>query len=232
MPLRKALRLLFLIAPWLLFVLAGHPAHSAAADVFPTATPTATPEPRVRITSPLPGEALQGVVSISGATDLPGFRSAEVAFAYQADPTGTWFVIQQSSAPVKEGALAAWDTTTITDGTYQLRVQVFLQDGQVQETTLAGLRVRNYTPIETSTPPRAPAANPAQGEAAAPTAKPTETPLGDFQVQAAAAAPLPTNPAQITPRHLEASALRGVLAVVGAALAGALYLGLRAVVRR
>ncbi len=230
----RKLLLLVLIAPWLLLIPGGLPARFAAAsgvhpaDVFPTKTPTPTPEPQVRIASPLGGEALQGVVPIGGTTDLPGFRSAEVAFAYQADPTGTWFIIQQSSTPVKDGALAAWDTTTITDGEYKLRVQVFLAEGQVLESTVTGLRVRNYTPIETSTPARA-SPVPASGVA---TATPSATPLGDFQVKAVNATPLPTNPAQITPQHFEASALRGVLVIFGAALVGALYLGLRAIVRR
>ncbi len=228
MPSRKALHLLFLIMPWLLAQVLLVKGYNPPADVFPTKTPTATPEPQARVASPLPGEALQGVVPISGTTDLPGFRLAEVAFAYQADPTGTWFVIQQSSTPVKDGALAAWDTTTITDGIYKLRVQVFLRDGQVKETTLDGLRVRNYTPIETSTPERTLAAQ-APGEE---TPTPTATPRGDYQVRAVQAAPLPTNPAQITPQHFEASALRGVMVVFGASLLGALYLGLRAIARR
>jgi hypothetical protein len=163
-------------------------------------------------------------VTISGTTDIPGFRSAEISFAYQSDPTNTWFIIQQSAAPVKEGALAAWDTTTITDGAYRLRLQVFLQDGQVKESLVTGLRVRNYTLIETSTPEAR--------QAGQETPTPTASPRPDFQVSAREVTPLPTNPAQVTPQHLEQSALRGVLVAAAAAVAAALYLGLKAIFRR
>lgn len=176
------------------------------------------------IHSPGGGEALQGVVTISGTTDIPGFRSAEVAFAYQNDPTNTWFLIQQSNQPVLEGILAVWDTTTIADGTYKLRLQVILIDGQVEEHVVAGLRVRNYSRIETSTPP-SPAAT-------QPTITPTPTPLPDFQVVLKTQPPEPTNPAQINMDDVQRSALGGTLAVFTALLVGALYLAIRALFRR
>jgi hypothetical protein len=196
---------------------AAKPAQAAKAAA-PTEAPQAT------ISLPRPGEALQGVVSINGTTDVPGFRSAEVDFAYQTDSTGTWFLIQQSGTPVKDGALATWDTTTITDGEYRLRVRVFLQNGQLMESVVSGLRVRNYTVIETSTAE----ARPAGQE----TPTPTATPRPDFQVKTLEVTPLPTNPAQLTPLAMQASALRGVMAVLGALLAAGLYVGLRAVFRR
>lgn len=178
----------------------------------------------VTIEAPRAGDVLQGQVAISGTTDMPGFRSAEVAFAYQTDPTHTWFLIQQSSTPVKEGALVTWDTTTITDGEYQLRVRVFLQNGQVQEALVSGLRVRNYTLIETSTPD--------SGSSARRTPTPTNTPLPDFVAQPVTITPLPTNPAQVTGPALQASAWQGAAAVVGVFLAAGIYLGLRFLARR
>jgi hypothetical protein len=211
-----------LVAPWLMAQMVFSQGGVPGKRLIPAAAPTEAPQ--VKVSLPQPGEALQGVVSISGTTDVPGFRSAQVDFAYRSNPTGTWFLIQQSSAPVKEGALAAWDTTTITDGEYRLRVQVFLQDGTVMESVVNSLRVRNYTIIETSTPEAQPA-----GQA---TAMPTATPRPDFQVQTLEATPLPTNPAQVTIQDLQASALRGVLAVFCALLVGALYLGVRALTRR
>ena len=219
------------VAPWIMALLLFSPGWPAAAGggEKPVAgagivDPTATEEPKPAIISPGPGEALQGMVEIAGTTDVPGFRRVEIAFAYQSDKTSTWFLLQQSSDRVKEGALASWDTTMITDGTYRLRMQVFLQDGQILESTLSGLRVRNYTTIETSTPEVRPAGR------ATPT--PTSTPRADFQPESVDATPLPTNPAQVTAQHLQASVLRGVMVVFGAGLLGMLYLGLRAIVRR
>lgn len=177
----------------------------------------------VEIDAPLGGDALQGVVSIVGSTDLPGFRSVEVAFAYQSDSTGTWFLIQQGSKPVHRDVLTSWDTTTITDGEYRLRVRVTLDDGKTVETVISGLRVRNYTPIEVSTPE----ANTNQVLATA-----TPTPWQDFQVTPRTVKLAPTNPVELRGSDLQSSALNGVGAVIGALLIAGIYLGIRAAVRR
>ncbi len=111
-----------------------------------------TAEPGIEVTSPLPGSALQGSVVITGSTNLPGFQAAEVDFSYGDTGPANWFLIQQSQEAVQSGTLAVWDTSKIADGNYRLRVVVNLQDGKVLETTITGLRVRNYTVIETDTP--------------------------------------------------------------------------------
>jgi len=200
--------------------------------LFFTARPAAafqqrTPEaPLVIVQSPQPGEALQGLVTISGSTQADGFQSAEIAFGYQSDPTNTWFLLQQSSTGVTEGDLTQWDTTTISDGIYRLRVQVFLSNGRVLETLVDGLRVRNYTPVETSTPQAA-----AQViEAVQPTA--TFTPLPDFIPPQRTPPVLPTNPARLTPSDLRISLIGGGGVVLGALLLAGLYIGLKTLFRR
>jgi hypothetical protein len=179
---------------------------------------------QVNIDSPASGEALQGVVSISGTSETPGFRIAEVSFAYQSDPTGTWFLIQNSTIPVSDGVLASWDTSTITDGLYLLRVQVFLEDGQVLESLVHGLRVRNYTAVETSTP-RAVVTGPQQ---------PTQTPspLSDYVPVASEPKAMPTNPAQLSQQHIQKSVLQGAGVVLAAALAAGFYMLMRMLFRR
>jgi hypothetical protein len=179
--------------------------------------------PQIKIDSPRDGDALQGVVSVTGTTEVEGFRSMELAFAYQADTTGTWFLIARSSTAVKEGALTSWDTTTISDGSYRLRVQVTLEDGRVLETIVDELRVRNYLPVETATP---------GSRAGQVTPTPTHTPLPDFEFVEADPTPLPTNPAVITQRDLQASLMQGALVVAGAFGLVGLYLALRAAFRR
>ena len=104
------------------------------------------------ILSPGQGEVLQGVVTVKGTSNVTGFLSSELAFAYVGDTTGTWFMIAASSQPVDQNALATWDTTTITDGNYTIRLRVHLADGSSLEFTVPNLRVRNYTPVETATP--------------------------------------------------------------------------------
>lgn len=107
---------------------------------------------RPQIDSPQSGQALQGVVVVTGSTDVRNFSSSEVAFSYSGDPSATWFLLQQSKEPVSEDTLAYWDTTTIADGEYSLRVRVTLTSGRSVESIVEGLRVRNYSPIETQTP--------------------------------------------------------------------------------
>jgi hypothetical protein len=167
------------------------------------------------IVSPRPGDALQGVLTIQGSSTLPGFRSSEVDFAYSGDPTGTWFLIAASDQPVDQGTLATWDTTTITDGNYSLRLRVSLADGSSQDALVMDLRVRNYTAVETPTP--APTAE-------QPTLTPTVTLTGTpFSTPTA----LPLNPAVLTPRDVSKSILFGGLGAVLFLLLLAIYLGLR-----
>jgi hypothetical protein len=118
--------------------------------VFPTPVQAQEGE-QLAILSPVEGQILQGLVAVSGSVTVLGFEKYDLSFAYQDDLTQTWFVLASSSLPIFEGDLGSWDTTTLTDGDYILRLRVFLLDGSVQETTLSGLRVRNYTAIPTST---------------------------------------------------------------------------------
>ena len=187
----------------------------------------ATPEPpAIQVTAPLPGEALQGLVTVTGVTQVEGFQSAEISFGYQSDATNTWFLLQQSAVGASDGDLAQWDTTTISDGVYRLRLQVFRTNGQVLETTLEGLRVRNYSPVETSTPL---ADVPVIEEVVA---TPTQTALPDYQPPQQTPVVMPTNPARLTAPDLRASLIGGVGLVVGALLLAGIYAGLKTIFRR
>ena len=167
------------------------------------------------VNTPRQGEALQGVVTVKGTSDMTGFLSSEIAFAYAGDPTGTWFLIAASSQPVEDGTLATWDTTTITDGDYVLRLRVYLTDGTNLDVTVANLRVRNYTPVETPTP--APTALQATLVlTATPMATPFPTPTA-----------LPRNPAALTPADISTSIVWGGLAAVLLLLVLGVYLWLR-----
>jgi hypothetical protein len=97
--------------------------------------------------------------------------------------------------------LASWDTTTIADGVYRLRVVVNQSDNHSVETVVSDLRVRNYTPVETNTP------QPANGDglqqtAVLPTAtksiRPTSTDL-------------PANPAQVSTVRFSFSLVQGII---------------------
>jgi hypothetical protein len=103
------------------------------------------------ILSPADGQYVSGIVQIVGTTQVPNFASSELDFAFPADPTQTWFVLQTASLPVTKDTVASWDTTLITDGDYVLRLRVTLLDGSVRD-AIVTVRVRNYTPLPTPSP--------------------------------------------------------------------------------
>jgi hypothetical protein len=164
--------------------------------------------PGISVDLPRPGEALQGVVTITGSSDAPGMVSMEVSFAYHDDPTQTWFLIAESQQPVTSGTLATWDTTTITDGDYDLRLWVNLKDGTHQQVVVSGLRVRNYTPVETSTPQPVPSGT-AQVVITDTPLPATATPIPLTPT------PFPPNPAQLSQvDYLSGLTLGGIVVLV------------------
>ena len=167
------------------------------------------------ILAPRPGEVLQGVVTVSGTSAVNDFASAEIAFTYTDDTTGTWFPIAMNSQPVFNDTLATWDTTVITDGDYVLRLRITLTDGSSRDFFASDLRVRNYTPVET---PTAMVMTPES--TALPTFVPTATPLPRPTA-------LPRNPAALAPADVSASILFGGLAAILVLILIGIYLRLR-----
>jgi hypothetical protein len=173
--------------------------------------------PPVAITSPVPDEILRGQVTITGRLDAPALVSAQLDFAYAADPTGTWFSIQSFSQPPADSTLAVWDTTPITDGAYVLRLRVNLADGTVQEVRVPIEIGNDVIPSPTPEPTLTPEAETVLIPtpfllAASPTAtdQPRPTPTA-----------LPTNPVSIGQNTVYASLGRGALVIIGLfALAG------------
>ncbi|RPI31214.1 MAG: hypothetical protein EHM70_12000, partial [Chloroflexota bacterium] len=162
---------------------------------------------QVAILSPLSGQALRGSVPVIGNTLVEGFQSAELSFAYDGDATHTWFWIADLAEPVADARLADWDTSTLTDGNYALRLMVTRLDGSHFSATMTGLRVRNYTPIETET--LTPSLTSVPGITPVPTA--TLTPIPTLTPILPTPTLLPANPAQVSPRDIQESLLRGVL---------------------
>jgi hypothetical protein len=190
------------------------------------------------IISPRLGDALQGVVSITGSTDVSGFFSAEVSFIYADDPNGVWSLIAMSSQPVFNESMATWDTTVITDGEYGLRLRVYLTDGSSREALVSGLRVRNYTPVEPPTP-IALAPDATRISTISMTATPFPTPtaldaeLTPLLTITPTATPFPTptafphNPAALAPTDVSASILYGGMAALLIFVIVGIYLWLR-----
>jgi hypothetical protein len=194
----------------------------------------ATPQPGIGtpgvqapvILSPLPGQALQGSVPIVARTAVEGFVAFELSFGYFNNPTDVWFLIDQGNQPVMDVALAQWDTSTITDGIYTLRLVVILNDGSQQSTTVPGVRVRNYTPIETDTP------NPVMlTETKLSNLGSTGTPSATSTPVPPTATPFPPNPAELNQNQVYGGVLKGGLAVLGFFALGILYQSIRSFIR-
>jgi hypothetical protein len=217
----------------LLFTLLSIPSRVVFAQVVegsptPTITPTPTPA-QLAITSPISGEALQGNVTIQGTTGIEGFSSSELTFTYADSSADTWFLIQESNQPVLNGVLAHWDTTTITDGNYDLRLVVTRAGDERDIYTVSGLRVRNYTQVETGTPtPVTPTSTPLPGD----TPIPSETPTPTASPVPPTATPLPANPAELTPGDIRLSLAKGGLAVLGLFAVFGIYQGFKRLGKR
>ncbi len=112
-----------------------------------TPQPPVTPTPAlaVAILDLRPGQAVQGVLAVRVKSDVPAFRNAELSFTYQDDPRQTWFLVAESNRPLNGQSMAEWDTNTISDGDYLLRLVVWREEGNYLE-AIVPLRVRNYSP--------------------------------------------------------------------------------------
>jgi hypothetical protein len=179
----------------------------------------------VRIIAPLPDETVRAQLSIIGSTNLPGFQSAEFAFAYARDDTDTWFTIGRSDVPVEMGELAIWDTASVADAEYTLRVRVFMQDGSFSEAFVTGLRVENTSEDVVATWSATTALPPM--EAIASQASPDPIPTATARPTPVLGAPtaVPTNPAA-----LPVGSVRDSL-VLGAVLTGVAFLLLGLLIR-
>jgi hypothetical protein len=202
-----AMKRLFVL--FLLIVLLPHPVQ-------------AQEETPVNISYPSQGQIVQGMVVVSGSVTVYGFSSYELSFAYNDDPTQTWFILTTSSLPVFESELGTWDTTTLTDGDYTLRLRVFLLDGTVQEITVTSLRVRNYTAVPTTT--FTPTST-AIVQFAPPTAQRIAPSVATITPSLPTPTPLPPNPAS-----LQDASIMGALGR-GAILALLLFLGVGLILR-
>lgn len=181
--------------------------------------------PPLAITSPLAGDVLRGVVTITGRVDDPNFLSAQLDFGYASNPADTWFTLQTFSQPVQDSALATWDTLSITDGDYILRLRLTLTDGSFQEVTIP-VSVQNNVPIASPTP--APTSTPEPeievqiptpfllASSPTPTAQPHPTPT-----------PLPTNPVSLNQTAIYTSLGRGALVILGLFVFAGILLRLR-----
>jgi hypothetical protein len=135
--------------------------------------------------------------------------------AYTDDPTETWFRLAELLVPVEDGELWAWNTNSVSDGEYLLRLKLVNLDGTQQEARVR-IQVRNYTEAIVVTPTQEATSQP-------PMQVDTPVVIQPSQTAAVIVAPitptlLPANPAALTPGAILGGFWRGALAVLAACL--------------
>ncbi len=145
------------------------------------------------ISYPPETEALRDVVSIQGTANHPEFWKYELAAA----PFGTqnFFNIAGAEAPVVNGVLGQWDTRTVADGPYTLRLRVVRRDGNYDEYFVVRTQVANAAPPPTPTSQVTPT----------PTITPTPRPATATPVVLTPELPTPTPPPATTPTAVPGS---------------------------
>lgn len=140
------------------------------------------------ISSPQPFSTLRGVVSLNGTATHPEFQRFQLYFKSESVPDDWHFMFEQTNQ-VTNGLLGTWDTRSVPDGTYALRLRVVRQDGNYDETVANGLLVANSRPVDTPTP--TPTEEPPDEPEATSTPASTPTPVVVEQPQIATPTPRP-----------------------------------------
>ncbi|MBI5957284.1 MAG: hypothetical protein HY866_01020 [Chloroflexi bacterium] len=138
----------------------------------PTWTPISTIYPYVvQISYPLDGSQVAGYISVIGSASHPRFLQYALEWAPDPNPNNLWYPMSAPSrTPVLYGSLGAWNTTTVADGLYQVRLHVWLADGTETYDWVNGLRVSNRQPTAVPTltpspkPNQPPTINPIVGQ--------------------------------------------------------------------
>ena len=101
-------------------------------------------EALARITSPQPGASVREVVVVTGTALHPRFKFYKVEYAVE--PGANWVVVGDIHAiQVSDGVLAQWDTRTVPDGSYSLRLSVVDETGNFIEYIVRQVVVANAT---------------------------------------------------------------------------------------
>lgn len=118
--------------------------HIVIMGILLTALPVFAQDETVKIEWPLPVYVVKGTVDVRGTANASGMTGyfLEVAAYDAAEPI--WTPISLLSAtPVVNGVLAQWQTTSVADGIYQLRLRVLTTGNQSTYAVVGPIRVAN-----------------------------------------------------------------------------------------
>jgi hypothetical protein len=96
---------------------------------------------QIMITAPEPGAPVSGTVQITGTANVPNFAF----FKYEVAPMGSqnWATISAKREPVTDGEIGEWNTSSVTNGDYFLRLVVTDNVGVSLEPCVIAVRVTN-----------------------------------------------------------------------------------------
>jgi 1A family penicillin-binding protein len=103
-----------------------------------------------RVAIEIPSGPQAGIVTVRGTTEVAEFSYYFVEYGVGTNPAQWTRLTPQSNQPVREGALLRWDTSSVGDGVYLLRLVVVDAQGRSYQAT-ATVEVRNATAIPTAT---------------------------------------------------------------------------------
>lgn len=111
-------------------------------------------EARPVIAQPVTDSAVRGVVQVVGSATHPQFQRYELYYAPWPIPSDqSWIFIGDahfSQQPL--GLLGTWDSRSVPDGTYALRVRVVRVDGNYLDSDPQRVLVANTRPLPSPTP--------------------------------------------------------------------------------
>ncbi|MGZ9222996.1 MAG: hypothetical protein ACXW4Q_12885 [Anaerolineales bacterium] len=95
----------------------------------------------IMITAPEPGIDVSGTVEITGTASVPNFGF----FKYEVAPRGSqnWATISAEREPMVNGVLGQWNTTSLANGDYFLRLVITDNVGVSLEPCVIAVRVAN-----------------------------------------------------------------------------------------
>ena len=188
--------------------------------VAPAFGASAQQESRPVIAQPTTDAAVRGVVQIIGSATHPQFQRYELYYAPFPVPSDqSWIFIGDahfSQQPL--GLLGTWDSRSVPDGTYALRVRVVKADGNYLDSDAVRVLVANTRPVEPPTPEGTPEAVIELPPTSAP---PTAAPVIAAPTVELPAAPEPTPTLEPEIGAVEPTATISIIGSTGSTTSGA-----------
>ncbi|MBE2184815.1 MAG: penicillin-binding protein [Anaerolineae bacterium] len=118
----------------------------------PAACSINTQNPILAITGPTQGQSLQGNINVTGSVQAVNFQQYTLDIANQAQPNDFQAVFGPSNQQVQNGVLGSFNTASLPNGNYILRLAVYNSSNGFAYRTVPVV-INNPLPTATATPP-------------------------------------------------------------------------------